>query len=60
MSDEDDDYDAHMQLLAEYESGELQDPPLSSTLNHGGPGICRLCHPSGATKVLQQQAELFT
>ena len=29
-------------------------PPYVPTLNHGGPGICRLCYPNGATKQTQQ------
>lgn len=42
----------------------LQTPPPPSTapsLNHGGPGICRLCHPHGAPPPLEpiQQGELL-
>jgi hypothetical protein len=52
----DDDSDADM--WAEYESLPV-DPPPAKTLNHGGPGVCRLCHPDGApAQVIQQQGEL--
>ncbi len=53
-----------LQLLAEYDLGMLPDPEPSSTLNHGGPGICRLCYPNGAPTQRapalqpQQQGEL--
>lgn len=30
-----------------------ESPPVS--LNHGGPGICTLCHPYGASKLLQPE-----
>lgn len=54
---EDDDNDA--QLWAEYTELPLDPPPLR-TLNHGGPGVCRLCHPALARTLRQpvQQGEL--
>lgn len=58
-SAEDED-ELHMQMLAEYETSALPDPPLLTTLNHGGPGICRMCYPNGAPTQKQplQQGEL--
>lgn len=59
-ADTTDDDELHMQLLAEYETSVMPDPPVVMTLNHGGPGICTLCYPGGAPKPRQamQQEEL--